>query len=452
MIFLLFLLLIVIVIMIPIFAVSGVKVKQPVEIKQSDTLKVTQDRNTPIFDSFGRIRMSESIIIFESKQIHNNNPILWYEVAGNGATWTYSSDRASSSITTTAGVASVSRRQTFRYFDYSPGQSQLVMLSDIILRDVPSNAPGVAIYNGQFSETNGIFFVYANNTMNVGLRSSVTGSPVDILIPQRRWNFDRMDGTGPSGIIADWSKIQVYTFDYGWLGADGIRWSLVIGGIIYPIHIRESSNVDSSVYMSTPENPLRFEVITTAESPSITTEQICSSIVTEGGADKGNSGIVFSQPCTETHVIPDGNNDYILMAFKLVDGLNTTVVPADINVYNLSTTSSDNVTWKLYLNPTISGTLSYTTVSPSSVQYHEGPGTDPYNTASGGIVIASGLTTSTSKQVTGQGQSGIGILSQSLNQMGRDENGDSQTIVITATCIDAATSINMRASFSWREL
>lgn len=464
MILLLVLLVIVILIIIPIYYSNiGVKanLETPLPITADSTITVTQDRTTPLIDAFGRIRTSQTIIIFESKQIHDNNPVLWYEVAGNGATWTWSQNRASSAVTTTANTASTSRRQTYRFFDYSPGKSQLILMTGVIKRDVPDDAPGLTVRIGQYnanpnmSRRDGLFFEYSSNTMNVGLRSSVTGSVVDTLVPQNEWNIDKMDGTGPSGIVADWSKIQIFAFDYGWLGADAIRYGLFIDGVLWPVHKRDGSNSDDSVYMSTPENPLAFEVITTSDTPSITTEHICSSVVTEGGSDKGNSGLAFYQPISATYEVPDSSNDYVLMAFKLRDNHNTTVIPTSVDIFNLSTTSSEEVVWKMYLNPTIvdEELMSYSVIPQSSLQYHEGFG-DPGSriTASDGIIIGGGLTTSTSKQVTGQGQSGIASLEQSLNQMGRLANGDSQTIVIAVSCIDGATTTNMRAGFSWKEL
>lgn len=469
--FLILLAIIAMVIIIPIYYSNiGVKTKLdtplPVTaesafpITASSTLTVTQDRTTPIFDAFGRIRTSQTIIIFESKQIHDNNPLLWYEVAGTGATWTWNQNRASSSITTTANTASVSRRQTYRFFDYSPGKSQLILLTGVIKQDVPDDAPGLIIRIGQYNANpnitrrNGLFFEYSNNTMHVGLRSYVTGSVVDTLVAQNDWNFDKMDGTGPSGIIADWSKIQIFMTDYGWLGADPIRWGLIIDGLIYIVHKRPSSNTDSSVYMSTPENPLAFEVITTADTPSITTEHICSSIVTEGGSEKGNSGLGFVGKTESTYTIPDGNAEYVLLAFKLQDGKNTTTIPTSLDIFNLSTTSTDNVTWSIYRNPTIANEelMSYSNISSSSLQYHQGLGSSPnYITVSGGIEIGSGVITAASKQISGSIQDGIDSIEQSLNQMGRLANGESQTIVITASAI-SGTNIDMRAVFSWKEL
>ena len=419
----------------------------------SSPLQVTQDPTTTLFDSFGRMRTSGRIIIFESKQVSDNNPTLWYQVSGTGATWTHSNDRAASWVTTTINTASISRRQTYRYLDYSPGTSNLCMMTADLLRSVPADAPGVTIRIGQFDSKNGIFFEYSNNTMNVVVRTYITGVAVDTIVPQSEWD-DPMDGTGASGITADWSTVQIYTFDYGWLGAADIRYGLYLNGKFLVFYRYHTSNIIGGVYMSTPQNPLRFEVITTSESPSIISEHICSSLVTEDGSGNGSSGVAFALPSSRTYQVDDNANDYVLMAFKLKDDHNNTIIPSAVDVYNLSNNAGENVVWKLILNPTYSVVaLTFTDVTDSSVQYFEGAVTpNPLPVATGGIVIGSGLTSSSGKNATGQGHSGIVAIQESLNLMGRDENGDSQTIAITCRCVDATTNVAMRMSFAWREL
>ena len=43
---------------------------------------------------------------------------------------------------------------------------------------------------------------------------------------QEDWDVDKLDGTGASGITADWSKMNIFQIDFRWLGAGEIRWAV----------------------------------------------------------------------------------------------------------------------------------------------------------------------------------------------------------------------------------
>jgi hypothetical protein len=95
----------------------------------------------------------------------------------------------------------------------------------------------------------------------VVIRSSTSGTPSDAnRIVNADWNIDRLDGTGPSGITVDWTKTQIITIDFQWLGVGRVRIGLDINGTIYPIHRFNNANAVSEVYMSTPHLPCSYVV------------------------------------------------------------------------------------------------------------------------------------------------------------------------------------------------
>lgn len=56
----------------------------------------------------------------------------------------------------------------------------------------------------------------------VGRASFVTGTQVGTYVTQGNFNVDNLDGTGPSGMVLDTTKGNVFQIDYQWLGFGGI--------------------------------------------------------------------------------------------------------------------------------------------------------------------------------------------------------------------------------------
>jgi len=62
--------------------------------------------------------------------------------------------------------------------------------------------------------------------------SSTSGSPVETVIPQSQWN-DPMDGTGKSGIVLDFSALQMVKIEHAWYGGGTAKLLFRVGGKTY---------------------------------------------------------------------------------------------------------------------------------------------------------------------------------------------------------------------------
>ena len=86
----------------------------------------------PILDAYGRLRVSEPFTIFDSKQIHDNQPLFWDETTVTDITSAHSTDTASTVISYDGGATGGTfTRQTFMRFSYQPGKSQQIMMTGI---------------------------------------------------------------------------------------------------------------------------------------------------------------------------------------------------------------------------------------------------------------------------------------------------------------------------------
>lgn len=324
--------------------------------------------NKAMVDSFGRQRVSNPFTIFDSKQISDNQPLFWdeQEVSGSGTSSVYNSNRASTTMSVAANTAGHRVRQTYRRFNYQPGKSQKIDMT-AIFHETPS---GIRKALGQFDDNNGIYFENDGGTFSVCIRSNATGSAVDTKIPQSSWNVDKMNGNGPSGVFLDTEKSQIYSFDYEWLAVGSVRFFIFIDAIPYLIHIQNHANKLDVVYMSTPNNPLRYEIENSGTGPESSFELICSAIASEGGQDIVGISTAISRGSTVFTSAATNGVIYPLLSIRLKDSHLGTQIDLDgISVIN--TTNGINSEILVICNPTIAGTdaASWVPISNSSIEY-----------------------------------------------------------------------------------
>jgi hypothetical protein len=231
-------------------------------------------------DAFSRVRVSQPISIFNSHNSYGLDSDIWETIsngAGSSSTYFPNENSTSMAVGTVSGEYII--RQTYRYFPYTPGKSQLIVMTGVL---------GVGNSNvtkriGYFDNSNGLFFELEGTTLKVVKRSFVTGSAVDSFVSQVDWNIDKFDGTGPSGAILDVTKAQIFIIDFQWLGVGRVRFGFDIDGVIYYCHQMLHANSTTAVYMTTATLPLRYEIVNTGVSIGSSLKVICSSVTSEGG-------------------------------------------------------------------------------------------------------------------------------------------------------------------------
>jgi len=83
---------------------------------------------------------------------------------------------------------------------------------------------------------------------------------VERRVPQSAFNTDRLDGTGPSGMTLDLSRMQMFYIDYSWYGTGFIRFGIrgTDGNVIY-VHRFINNNSQYLAYMRSGNLPGRYE-------------------------------------------------------------------------------------------------------------------------------------------------------------------------------------------------
>lgn len=389
-------------------------------------------------DSFGRLRVSNPQTLFDSKQLWDNQPLIWDDqaVSGAGTSSSHDPDLAASTLGVSDSTAGKRVRQTFQSFNYQPGKSLLALLTGVL--DKSGGGAGIASRIGYFNDENGVYFGNVDGVPVIGKRSYASGAAVDTVVAQSAWNYDPLDGTGPSGKTLDLTKTQIFWIDIEWLGVGSVRLGVVIDGLFIPVHIFKHANVLDTVYMSTANLPLRYEIENDGTGGAATMTHICSTLLSEGGED--DLGVLRYASTGGTHVDANAANElYAVIGIRLKSTHLNDVVKLVRSTMAAQTTT--DFEWVLLFNPTVAGTFTYADQTNSGVQIAKGA---TANTVTDGTLLDGGIVKSSA--MAGSTEA---VLNNAL-RLGAAIDGTPDTIVLAVRPLDANADIE--ASLTWREL
>ena len=251
----------------------------------SNNPTVVTFNGTTALDAFGRLRVSEPFTLFDSQNRYSADNQFDTSTASGGA-FAFLPNESSCSMTVNTTSGSEVVRQTFRNFPYQPGKSLLMMGTFTFAAGKVNLRQRV----GYFSTQNGCFFMQDGGTgtvLSFTIRTYVSGAVSDAnTVTQANWNGDKLDGTGPSGLLLDVTKTQILFMDFEWLGAGNVRCGFVLNGIFVVAHTFQNANQtgNTAVYMTTAILPIRYEITNTGITGSSSVmKQICSTVLSEGG-------------------------------------------------------------------------------------------------------------------------------------------------------------------------
>lgn len=407
----------------------------------------TRHQDSPDLDAFGRLRVSETFTLFDSKQIFDNAPLFWddQETSGGGTGSSHSVDKAATIISVDA-VAGKRIRQTYMRFNYQSGKSQLC---DLTMSEFDTTS-GNTKEMGLFDNDNGLFFRSKDGLLSVVRRSKVTGAVVDVVVDQVDWNIDGLGDSGntknPSGITLDETKHAIAYISFGWLGGSDPEFGFVIGRIRIPVHRFAASNTLAAVYMSTPNLPVRYSIENDGTGAADDFVHICATVISEGG--KQDNGILRYRSTSGTHInLATQNTIYAILGIKL----KSTHIGASIDIVDISMAEhvgSKEYEWLWILNPTIanSGSFNYANEVNSAIQTAQGNPAGTH-TVTNGTIMTGGMASSAQK--------GGNVISQSVQnalRLGSTIDGIVDAMVLCARPLGGSSGIDIEGSITWREL
>lgn len=239
-------------------------------------------------DAFGRQRVSEPHTLWESKLLYDASSLFWDEAETSGSGTGTSHSTALARVRMSVGAATAGRRvrQTYRRFNYQPGKSQQALITFAMGPAVS----GVTKRVGLYDDNNGFYVEQSGSSFGFGIRTAVSGTPVDKFIGIDDWNI-KSARAGDLGqqqrITINGENTQIFFLDYEWLGVGTARYGLVVDGQIHYFHAEHHANYTTGVYISTPNLPMRYEII--ADGTNVTSaylDCICNTVISEGGIEE----------------------------------------------------------------------------------------------------------------------------------------------------------------------
>lgn len=319
---------------------------------------------SPNIDAFGRLRVSQVTTQFDAKQLHDNLPLfIDIEEIGTGNS-THVARNAENQLTTSASSDAVIL-QTKQRFNYQSGKSQLLFWTFNNFGVQTNITKRVGYFSSStttpFTSTLDGFFLESDGT-DLRVKVYREGTEVDNVV-QSSWD-DPLDGTGASGITHDFDNNTIMVCSFEWLGVGEIQFGIVKDGVIIPFLYLDHTE-EEGVYMSSPNQPLRWELRQTGTG-SGSLNVICSSVNSEGSLNSiGKDGGIDDDG---THLNANLTTEwYMAVGLRLKTTHLDTVV--DIISGYLMSTTNDKFLYRIELNPTLNGTVTWNAVTDYGVEY-----------------------------------------------------------------------------------
>ncbi len=394
-------------------------------------------------DAFGRTRTSSPLTMFDSSHRYADNN-LWATLTGGSVLASASAAFVENEGLISMRIDSLSGtklyRETTKVFSYQPGKS-LQVLNTLVFSPSTTNLRQRV---GYFGTDNGIYLELDDNTLYMVERSITSGALSATRVPQSEWNVDKLDGSGPSGIVLDITKSQIFFMDIEWLGLGTVRTGFVINGQFVPCHYFHHANIRPTTYITTASLPLRYEIENKgATSRSSELKQVCSSVLSEGGYELRGYQQAIGTSITAPKALATAGVLYPVATIRLrPTRLDAIAILTAVSVMGIDTGIYQ---WSVIAGGvTTGGTGTWVDAGTnSSVQYKlDATG------ITGGRTLATGYFTSNT-----QASTTIDILKEALFKFQLERNSFTSTSYELTLAVTASTNTEVvHGSLDWEEI
>lgn len=401
-----------------------------VKISNSSPISLTIG-DSPSVDAFGRLRVSNPKTLVDAKHLYDKLPLLFYEKIGGTATSTFATNDSMVVMSTNATNDYVIR-QTRYHFNYQPGKSLQAFFTGK-LHPQTGITKRMGLYQSLSSvptiPTDGIYLEVTENGPCFHI-TKAQGTPHSMSFPQSAWNVDKLDGTGASGVTVAMSAAQIFVIDYEWLSLGRVRFGFMQSGKTYYAHYVNHINDLDRPYITSPNQPIRYEIVQTGATPGLM-HHICSTVMVEGGEeDLGKPIAISDSKVTNIDVIYKA-----LLAVRLKPIAHDSAVVLK-SVETLNETNNAGL-YDVILNPTyVSSPFIWSNLDNSAIQYSTGGAT-----VSGGYSLAKGfMPGGIGGTVTNEGKT----IQGEIVKIGIGIDDESDIVVLAAKAFDSSAKVDAR--------
>ena len=357
--------------------------------------------NSGNLDAFGKLRVSMPHTLFDSKTLHNKSSLFWSQTAIGTGIVQFTGEIDASVTLSAAAINDYAIRQTSQRFNYQPGKSQLAIFTGL-LSPVSNAIKRYGLFTSltaaPYTPNLGLYFeTQTDSTSSIAVvQNNGTNLVPSVSARRENWNIDKLDGRGVSGKTLQLSAANIFLIDFEWLGVGRVRFGTVIDGqVCYCHQINNAGNVQGA-YIKSPNLPVRAEIRQTGAGTA-TMKMICSTVMSEGGADfTGVTRSVDTGGSATGIAITTSNTRRALIGVRLqsqkLDSVNEVLNASAVPLPQSSSTHAP-YRYEIVSNPVLGGSaITWTSVDANSnFDYAVAPNNTI--TVTGGTVIASGYST-----------------------------------------------------------
>ena len=381
-------------------------------------------------DAFGRLRMSLPNSLLDSKFLYDKQPQYFDEVVNIGASTFIPND--SLIMMTTSGDGGYVIRQTTTRYNYQPGKSMSTVYTFVappqtnIIKRIGSFQ---SLSAAPFTPTDGFYLEINSAGASFNIVKTL-GTTNTVFAPQSAWNIDPLNGTGPSGLTIDFTKGQIFAADFEWLGLGRLRFGFYLNGKLYYAHQVTNLNALSAPYMTSPNQPVRYEIRQTGAG-SGQMKQICSTVIDEGVQEVLGVAVTAS---LSSAVTVQNNKMTPILAIRINPNFsNLAFLGKSFDLYNTDNTT--NILFKVFRNPSFNANLNWRNIENTYMQFAQGSSTI---TLSSGYSLYSGYVPKS--QGTAAGTGGVEI-SSLFGRFGTQINSTPDTLVLAGMGLGATATV-----------
>ena len=388
-------------------------------------------------DAFSRVRTSEPGYRFDSQLTYAIDADLW-DTSTTGGSVAHSSAERYALLTATAGAANKAILQGHYCAPYTAGRGQLGLVTFVM-----GATPGTGVERrvGLYDETlaTGIYLSQTASATSLVVAGGTTlGTQT---VAQGSWNIDPLNGTGPSGVTLDLTKVQILVIQFQALYVGSVTIGFDIDGSIVPVHRFDHANEVAYPYILNANLPVHYSVRTS--SAQGTMAAVCCSVISEGGESLfALSGRDFTANNAITPISVTTRRAVLtIRAKQTLNSINQTAVAIPIGVQVLAQTNGSLV--EIVRNGTLGGAPAWTNVDTTySIMEYDVAGT----TVTGGEVVDSFYAPAGSGSTRGSATENLGKLVLAYSHL--LAAGDTVSVV----CTSLTGTSSVLASIDWAEI
>jgi hypothetical protein len=387
--------------------------------------------------SKNRLQVTNPETIFFNTFQYGTETDIWDTSTTSGGTATHLASESAIDMAVTSTAGSQVIRQTQNVMRYIPGRN--ANLAFAVRYETP--VVGIRRRVGLFNGTDGFYFEDNGGDYACVITSSTSGSTVITRVARADWNGDKLDGTGPSGIVADPTAQQLISMSYEWYGAGQIIFQYVIDGQTIVIHKFNTGNILESPWCETPFLPIRLELTNvTGAAGTHHLYQGSNSVSNEGSTQYYGVGESYLTSLSGI-TMASANTFYPILSIRLkATALQGIALPT---FFQAATVDNTDIFYKFVKNATLTqGTWTDMPGGNAFTQYLESPTT-------GTTALTDGSVLDTGMIINNVGNK-IELNKDTVYQIGRSSLG---TVSDTLTLAIAASGANKSAiaSMTWVE-